>query len=85
MPERRRHRALEPKDLKWFDGDTEDLVKNSAIYNELVVNRYDRDGKVLKPDYIISYGRPSDPHKKHAAFFGVPIVVINNSREHTES
>lgn len=55
----------------------DELKKNSAGYNEVVVHRYSEDGQPYGPDYIIAqHGIITEDMLRHAKFFGVPIVDI---------
>ena len=48
------------------------------VFNEVVGERYDEDGAPSSPDFMIAYdGVITDATKKHAEFFGVPIININ--------
>ncbi len=52
-----------------------------ALYNEVAMARYDEMGNPIEPDYIASdsatVGSISEIQKKHAAFFDVPIVLVD--------
>ena len=49
----------------------------SRGYNELTIKRYDDQGKPLLPDYIVTEnGEITDIDRKHAAYFKIPIVNI---------
>ena len=50
----------------------------SMGYNELTIKRYDDQGKPLLPDYIVTEnGEITDIDKKHADYFKIPIVNID--------
>lgn len=50
-------------------------------YNEILLHRYTRDGKAPNPDYIIARdGFISEDMKRHAAYFGIPIININSEK-----
>ena len=58
-------------------GILDELKKNSAGYNEVVVHRYSEDGQPYRPDYIIAqHGIITEDMLRHAKFFDVPIVDI---------
>lgn len=54
---------------------------NKDDFNEVVLNRYDKDGKRLRPNYLVVFtsdkGKIGGIVKKHAAYFGVPILMID--------
>lgn len=56
----------------------EDLAKHSTSgYNEILLRRYDEVGEPMKPDFLIVHdGRITEDTKRHAAYFGVPIVNV---------
>ena len=54
----------------------EDMITN-AVHNEIVLQRYNEDGKSYSPDFIIAVDdKINDNMKKHANFFGIPIINI---------
>ena len=58
----------------------DELEKNSAGYNEVVVHRYAEDGQPYRPDYIIAeHGIITEDMLRHAKFFGVPIIDIRTA------
>lgn len=53
-------------------------VSSSNSYNEILTRRYDETGKPKRPDFMVVYNNNiSELTKKHAAYFGVPIININ--------
>ena len=57
-----------------LDQPTEDMALGP--YNEIVMRRFGENGKPRAPEFIISDGM-NDLAKKHAAYYGVPIININ--------
>lgn len=61
--------------------DTPDKLGNNVSrsgYNEILTRRYDETGKPKRPDFMVVYNNNiSELTKKHAAYFGVPIININ--------
>lgn len=48
-------------------------------YNEVVLNRYSENGVPKRPDYIVTRNRHiSEAALRHASYFGIPIVNIND-------
>lgn len=48
-------------------------------YNELLLRRYDEQGEPLKPNYIIAAdGQITDEMLRHASFFNIPIINVEN-------
>ena len=48
-------------------------------YNEILLRRYSENGTPKKPDYIITEdGKISEAALRHAQFFGIPIINIDN-------
>ena len=57
----------------------EELARRSgeSIYNEVQIRRFDEAGNPRRPDYIVTVGgRGMEVMKKHAAYFGIPIINI---------
>lgn len=53
-------------------------IRPGAGYNELTIKRYSDDGEPLLPDYIVTEnGEITDIDKKHADYFKIPIVNID--------
>ena len=54
------------------------LAENSrAKYNEVLVRRYDETGQPYLPDYmVVRNGNITDYTKRHAAYFNIPIINI---------
>ena len=53
---------------------------STASYNEVLLRRYDADGRAKRPDFIVTEnGQISEAAKRHAAYFGIPIVNIERS------
>lgn len=52
-------------------------IRPGSGYNELTIKRYSDDGEPLLPDYIVTEnGEITDIDRKHAAYFKIPIVNI---------
>lgn len=50
-----------------------------GVYNEVCLRRYSVNGFPKRPDYIITEdGKISEATKRHAKFFDIPIININN-------
>ena len=62
-------------------GEIEKIQKSSRHgYNEVLLRRYSENGVPKRPDYIVAInGRISDAALRHAKYFGVPIVNIEES------
>ena len=52
----------------------------SATYNEVLLRRYSKEGEPKRPDYIVCYDDISRAAKRHAAYFGVPIVLVETKK-----
>ena len=53
---------------------------NRVAYNEVLLRRYSENGIPKRPDYIVvTNGRISDAALRHAKFFDIPIVNIEES------
>ena len=49
----------------------------ASMYNEVLLRRYDETGRARRPDYIVAEeGHITDTMKRHAVYFGVPIVNV---------
>ena len=58
--------------------DVEEAIKHTIEHNELVTKRFNENGAVKKPDYIVTEnGDITEDMKKHAAYWGIPIININ--------
>ena len=52
----------------------------SAGYNEVVLRRYDEEGRPLRPNYIIAEdGHITEAALRHAKYFNIPIVNIERA------
>ncbi len=72
----------------FFYDDLRELIAQTGKYNEVAVDRFAKRNEAgapfggrLQPNYIVCFVRDSseisDLAKKHAAYFGVPIVMID--------
>ena len=52
-------------------------IQNKKNYNEVIINRKDKNGNRIRPDYIICFDKINDQSIKHAKYFEIPIYVIN--------
>lgn len=59
----------------------DNLAKQSThFHNEVLLKRYNEDGKPMKPDFLIARdGVVTEDAKRHALYFGVPIVNIETA------
>ncbi len=56
-----------------------DNLAPGAKYNEITMRRYSENGMPMLPDYIVAEdGIITEAMLKHAAYFGIPIVNIEN-------
>ena len=75
-----------------MDGLKPSKIKNSSLvweleqgeydgeYDEVVIRRYSETGQPKLPDYIVTYdGQISEETKRHAAYFKIPILNIENA------
>lgn len=66
-----------------------DIIKSlegpggDGVYNEVCMRRYSENGFPKKPNYIIvEDGKITDVVKRHAKFFGIPIINIDTNAYH---
>ena len=64
-----------------LDDIAERTASGNIYLNEFVLDRYDEIGRQPRPDYIISSGEISEAMKKHADYFGIPIVIIHDKKK----
>ena len=58
--------------------DSLESAGSTASYNEVLLRRYDADGRAKRPDFIIcENGNISEAAKRHAAYYNIPIVNID--------
>ena len=56
-----------------------DNLAPGAKYNEITMRRYSENGMPMLPDYIVAEdGIITEAMLKHAAYFGIPIVNVEN-------
>lgn len=66
---------LSPDAIKNLEG-----ADGTNIYNEVLLRRYSENGMPKRPDYIIvENGRITEESLRHAKYFGIPIVNIEQS------
>lgn len=68
-------------DIHSLDDIAERTANGGIRLNEFVFDRYDESGRQLRPDYIVSSGSISETMKRHAAYFGIPIVIVHNRKK----
>lgn len=69
---------METKVSSIHEIDSLESAGSTASYNEVLLRRYDADGRAKRPDFIIcENGNISEAAKRHAAYYNIPIVNID--------
>ena len=72
-------RDAEPNYLSIHSLDNLEGASGTLFYNEILLKRYSENGVAKRPDFIVvDDGRISEASLRHAKYFGVPIVNIEN-------
>ncbi len=56
---------------------TEQILKMTSCYNEIVLKRYNENKKAINPDYILTFENIDDKSKMASQYFNKPIYNIN--------
>ena len=72
-------RDAEPNYLSIHSLDNLEGASGTLFYNEILLKRYSENGVAKRPDFIVvDDGKISEVSLKHAAYFGIPIVNVEN-------
>ena len=72
-------RNVEPNYLSIHSLNNLEGASGTSVYNEILLKRYSENGIAKRPDFVVvDDGKISEVSLKHAAYFGIPIVNVEN-------